>query len=483
MKRDSLPAVAFQHAVHAGDVTQLRHTFEAHPELVDVIDEPWFSFDSPALVQSAGRRDRAMMDALLDLGANPDAKSTWAAGPYSPLHSLVDGPSEVSLELAEHLVRRGATVDLHGAAGLGRLDRIREILDDDPERVSEPGPDGATPLHLARNVPTAELLLDRGAEIDKRCVDHTSTPSQWAVQGREDVMEFLLARGARPDLFQAVILDDPALIDRILTDDPSAIDVRVRFGEAPEHLGGDKYVWALGGVDSPLDLARTRGATASWDRLRRDSSPASLLLQASRSEDTAELTRILRENPSLLDTIPEGDIPEILYGSATGTRVLLAAGADPNSRAADGTTALHHAAWRGLVDVTRYLLAGGADAGIRENNYNATPLGWANENGQAEIMEVILSHWEPDIVDAAWLGLADRVEAIVEADPSLVDGYDSGRISPLRSAASSGHTEVVRVLLRHGADPTLPHPETGQTARDFALQLGHADIVALLSPN
>lgn len=481
MTRDTPAAAAFQHAVLTGDVDALHRAFQAHQELVTVIDEPWFSFGKPAIAEAAGRHDRAMIDALIDLGADPDARSAWAAGPYTALHCLVDGPSEESLQLAEYLVERGATIDLHAAAGMGRLARIEEILDAEPHRVSEPGPDGATPLHLARNVQTARLLLERGAEIDKRCVDHTSTPAQWAVQGREEVMRFLLEQGARPDLFQAVLLDDVALIDRILAAEPSAIDVRVRFGQAPAHIGGDKYVWALGGADSPLELARMRGATASWERLRRDSSPAALLLQASRTGDRQEIERLLRQTPGLLASIPEADVPELLYGSAPAAELLLASGIDPNARAGDGTTALHQAAWRGLLDVARALLKGGADPGIRENTYDATPLGWANENGQTEIMELIRAVWQPDIVDASWLGLADRVEAILREDPELVDGYDAGRISPIRSAASCGHTDVVRLLLRHGADPSLPHPVSGHTALEVAVQRGHDDIVALLS--
>lgn len=482
MDRESPAAAAFQNAVHAGDVDALHRAFADHPALIEVIDEPWFSFEAPALVQAAGARNRPLLDALLDLGADPEARSAWEAGPYTALHRLVDGATEESLELAEHLVARGAHVDLHAAAGMGRIDRIAEILDAEPHRVSEAGPDGATPLHLARNVDIARLLLERGAKIDKRCVDHTSTPAQWAVHGREEVMRFLLDQGARPDIFHAVLLDDPDMIDSILADEPSAIDVRVRFGQAPDHLGGDKYVWALGGADSPLELARMRGAEASYRRLLRDSSPAALLLEAARSGDRSALERVLGENPGLVDSLPAEDIPEIIYGSAAGAEAMVGAGADPDSRAADGTTALHHAAWRGLLDVARVLLEAGADAGIRENSYDATPLGWANENGQTEMMELIRSFWKPDIVDASWLGLADRVQELLEADPTLVDGFHAGRISPLRSAAWSGHTDVVRVLLEHGADPRRPHPKNGRTALDFAQQRGHTDIVALLSP-
>jgi ankyrin repeat protein len=53
-------------------------------------------------------------------------------------------------------------------------------------------------------------------------------------------------------------------------------------------------------------------------------------------------------------------------------------------------------------------------------------------------------------------------------------------VSPLRSAAWCGHLDVVRVLLEYGADATMPNPENGKTALDFARERGHEEIVALL---
>ena len=110
---------------------------------------------------------RAVIDALLDVGADIDAKSDWS----------------VDVELADHLIARGATLDIHAAAGLGRMDVLTELLDAKPERVSEPGPDGATPLHLAMNIEVAQFLLDRGEELDK---------AGWAdAGGHEDLIELL----------------------------------------------------------------------------------------------------------------------------------------------------------------------------------------------------------------------------------------------------------------------------------------------------
>jgi len=43
---------------------------------------------------------------------------------------------------------------------------------------------------------------------------------------------------------------------------------------------------------------------------------------------------------------------------------------------ADGSTALHEAAYSGRADSVRHLLARGADPGRRDNRFDGTPLGW-----------------------------------------------------------------------------------------------------------
>ena len=59
--RDS-KAVRFTEAVERSDVAELRALVEGDPELRAHIDEPWFSFKKPALVEAAARLDRELVD-------------------------------------------------------------------------------------------------------------------------------------------------------------------------------------------------------------------------------------------------------------------------------------------------------------------------------------------------------------------------------------------------------------------------------------
>jgi ankyrin repeat protein len=52
-------------------------------------------------------------------------------------------------------------------------------------------------------------------------------------------------------------------------------------------------------------------------------------------------------------------------------------------------TALHHAAGAGDLDGARMLIGLGADPGIRDARFGATPLGWAEHFGQQAIADYL----------------------------------------------------------------------------------------------
>jgi uncharacterized protein len=55
------------------------------------------------------------------------------------------------------------------AATFGRVDRLRQLLDEDPSRANEFSRDGFSPLHLAifgGHESTVRLLIERGADLE-----------------------------------------------------------------------------------------------------------------------------------------------------------------------------------------------------------------------------------------------------------------------------------------------------------------------------
>src|SRR2546426_208440 len=131
----------FNDAVQKRDAASLRTLLAAHPEVRAGIDQPIFGAAAPAIVHC--RNDRAMVDVLLEVGANINARSDWSPGGFG----VLDGTDP---EQAAWLIERGAIVDIHAAAGLGMFDKVKEWLAKDPSLVHAPGGDGQRPLHFAR---------------------------------------------------------------------------------------------------------------------------------------------------------------------------------------------------------------------------------------------------------------------------------------------------------------------------------------------
>ena len=107
-------------------------------------------------------------------------------------------------DLARAIRSSLSATDLWEAAALGEVDRLRALLDAEPEAAGRFSADGFTPLHLAaffRRAETLRLLLQRGADPDAVARNPMSVrPLHSAVAGGDEAcVEELLAAGADPD--------------------------------------------------------------------------------------------------------------------------------------------------------------------------------------------------------------------------------------------------------------------------------------------
>jgi uncharacterized protein len=114
----------------------------------------------------------------------------------------------------DELLAAGVELTVHEAAALGKTDRLRELLDEDPSRANEFGDDGFHPLGLAcffGHVDAARLLLDRGADVNALSRnEHIETAAIHAAAAAEstdesvryELVELALEHGADPNLRQ-----------------------------------------------------------------------------------------------------------------------------------------------------------------------------------------------------------------------------------------------------------------------------------------
>ena len=104
----------------------------------------------------------------------------------------------------EELLRGGPELDVFEAAGLGRVERLRELLEANPELARAWSSDRATALHFAaffRQPEATRLLVERGADLE--AVSPTFgdvTPLHSAcASGERESARILLEAGADPE--------------------------------------------------------------------------------------------------------------------------------------------------------------------------------------------------------------------------------------------------------------------------------------------
>lgn len=94
--------------------------------------------------------------------------------------------------------------------------------------------------------------------------------------------------------------------------------------------------------------------------------------------DQETLIRLIEEDPAVarLDSVMMGAVD---FSHHELVAWLLERGGNVNARAdaKPHYTALHSAAWNGDLRMVRTLVAAGADLNTRDDQYDATPLGWA----------------------------------------------------------------------------------------------------------
>ena len=363
------------------DAGTVRMLFEKYPELRARINDPLFDFDSPAIVTFAD--DLAMVDVLLDFGADPNRRSDWWAGGFHSLYSATGAA-------AERLIAAGAIPDACAAAHLARPDLLAQLISDDPARVHERGGDGQTPLHFAQSRPVIDMLLAAGADIDARDVDHRSTPAHWMLDrkrgaGRFDLARHLVERGAAVDIFLASALGLTDKVRAMLEGDPKLLDLRTGQGDYGERPPGSYhiYFWTIGDGRSPLDVAEQFDQQETLRTMLEFASPLQRFLLACRNGDESQARALLQANSGLIQSMTSADHRAITdaawNGDAKAVALMSELGFDPRARGEDGGTALHCAAWEGSAETVAALLRR-PDAHslleIKDSHHSSTPLGW-----------------------------------------------------------------------------------------------------------
>src|SRR5216684_2283476 len=201
-------------AFHGNDAVRVRQGLDASPQFKSILNDPIPDgpFGATPLLCAVSKGSREMIDVLLESGADINARSHWWAGSFG----VLDGCDPA---LAAFLIQRRAAIDAHAAARLGIFEKLTELVTADPSVVHSRGGDGQLPLHFASTIEIAQYLLDHGADIDERDVDHQSTPAQYMVRSRPEVARHLIRRNCKTDILMASSLGVADLVGKHLDAD------------------------------------------------------------------------------------------------------------------------------------------------------------------------------------------------------------------------------------------------------------------------
>jgi uncharacterized protein len=131
---------------------------------------------------------------------------------------------------------------------------------------------------------------------------------------------------------------------------------------------------------------------------------------------------------------------------------------------------------------TRAILDADPELATARDDEGVSALMRARYRSDRAVIDAVRGHVaEPNIYEAAAFGDAERINAVLAADPVAVAAPSADGFTPLHLAAFFGHADAARTLLERGAEPDRRGTGwmTG-TALHAAVSGRHPDIVEAL---
>ncbi len=452
-------------------------------------------------VNIADNRGRMPVDIARQRGRNEVVDILSQHGAKETLHGAV---ASGNIDEVKRLISEGADINaknedgrtpLHLAANRGPGDLIEFLVSHGADRNVK-DVRGQIPLHEASksgNVDAARLLIGNDATINTQSEEWESTPLHCAAsKGHREVVELLVANGAHLEdrnfhgqtpLHLAAYRDRRAVVNTLLANGAD-IEARTKYDRTP-------LAMAIAIDNSHIEMAELLLDKGANIHARIEGAP--LIDVVMRNNDPQTVAFLMKRGAPLppvheaafmghLDTVKEQlgkGVPVDLRDTGGFTPLhcavfgrhkdvilfLVDSGADVNARATNGRFPLAYAD----KEIAELLIAKGASVRLKDT-FGQTLLHWAanrnNYQGDIEQMKLFLSHgadvnaraysnavewegWTPFHV-ACRNGNKSIAEMLIAAGADIHAKTDKG-YTPLSLAKEKERTEVVQLLLKHGA--------------------------------
>jgi ankyrin repeat protein len=341
-------------ALRDHDLERMRKLLDAEPRLVGAGD----TRSSQPIHWATMTRQLDAIDELLRRGADIDARRMDGARPihltngdyfYRGWRDVPGTWPATPASVMAHLKTRGAFIDLPTACHTGDLERVRELLRQDPSLANRIGEHEG--YYLGAGAPLSNAAAIGRMDIVQVLLDHGADPNlpeeQFAPKGRAlysavyhghyEIAKLLLERGAFPNP-PVESSGDALWVSQKWRPDKRMEQLLLSYGARPTQ--------GHAGEDWPVE-------SHNWLRI-------STLHQAAR----------------------KGDVKE--------AKKLLDAGADLTARDEHlRSTPLAWAAKFGQLDMVRFLLERGAPKSLPDDPPWATPLAWALKRGHEKVADLL----------------------------------------------------------------------------------------------
>lgn len=391
--------------------------------------------------------------------------------------------------------------------------QFETVLRQDPTLLNARGTNGNTLLNLAaslKQLDAVRILIEAGTDVNIGNRYGWTALHQAAYANMPELADMLLQAGASPQLsargdggtplMQALFWGHAEMADKLAAHGIHPLNLRVAAG-----LGRLDLLEMFFDSDGKLkpqagahrEYYRPHPGFTSWTP---SGEPQEIideaLVYAAKCGRIAALEFLLQRGAAINAEPYNGTA--LHWACSTGQVACVAwlidHGADIHQLSKfggeSGLSPLHVAAWSGKTEVARLLVEKGSDVNLRERRYFATPLDWAEFNGRQETRAFLLENGGQDILDSVRFNLLDRVRAMLDADPSLVNRFVFDPPADIHAQAAtpllifqaiwSGHPEMLQLLLERGADPNPQWKEDGKSPLALAQEHGKDDLAQLL---
>jgi ankyrin repeat protein len=474
MDRNSANVLAYDLAVIYGHDELIDLLIEHMNQVVPAVDKQ-ADDGTTALMRAAMVSDVKAIKELLAAGADSSRRDRQGESPlsYAVAHDLDEVVQALRAAGVERLSGDkviGPQSIIH-AGSRGALGTILDLLDSGTP-IDLTDDDGDTALTAAAVHPgVVKVLAKREADLSHRNGEGKTAYMIAAASNRVRMIETLTEAGSP--------IDEPEELEGLtqmhamlnaLRAKASGSDGEEGDNESDVEVDGDELLMACLTGDA---LAVSRQIAAGADvNYENDEGRTALAMAIQGVMQETPSRRRGRDFEQILDALlvagadPKvGEFPYLIF-AAMGKRLhlvnaLIRAGATVDRTIGEGQTALFMSllapdAGQPVDDrCALALLNAGADSSLK------------HESGAMPIHLAAASNY---------LG---ALQALLDRRPQDVDAKTNISITPLMMAATEGHAEAVRLLLKFGADRTLKDDE-GLTAKEVAIKNGNDQLIPLL---